>query len=196
MVYAECDILIKIAIVSLGIDPRNSFCQRCQSVWSWKGQTQMSSKRHMPPEFDLLILSFPMHFTWEFLQAPLFRNMLDAKHVDGIRICLQATLGDMVIALISFWMIAFLVGTRQWTARPNRDAIGAWLSTGLATTIALEFYSTEVAGRWSYDTSMLRLPVIGTGIGPVAQWIVVPMLVLWYMHRLSAKPTCSDLADR
>ena len=128
-----------------------------------------------------------MHFTWEFLQAPLFRNMQNATHMDGIKICLQATLGDMVIALIAFWLTSFLAGTRQWPAQPNRRTLAAWLSTGLAITVALEFYSTEIAERWAYGASMPRLPVIGTGIAPVIQWIVVPLLVLWYMRRLSAK---------
>ena len=145
----------------------------------------MSSKRRVPPELDLLILSFPMHFTWEFLQAPLFRNMQNATHLDGIRICLQATVGDMVIALIAFWVASVLAGTRRWAAQPDRRSIAAWLSTGIAVTLAIEFYSTEVTARWLYGASMPRLPLIGTGIAPVAQWIVIPMMVLWYMRRLS-----------
>ncbi len=147
----------------------------------------MSSKRRVPPELDLLILSFPMHFTWEFLQAPLFRSMQDVSHMDGLRICLQATLGDMVIALIAFWSASFLAGTRRWAAQPNRCSIAAWLSTGVAITLAIEFYSTEVTPRWAYGTSMPRLPLVGTGMAPVAQWLVVPILVLWYLRRLSAK---------
>ncbi len=147
----------------------------------------MPSKPRVAPEIDLLILSFPMHFTWEFLQAPLFRNMRDATHMDGIRMCLQATLGDMVIALIAFWVASFLAGTRHWAALPNRWTTAAWLSTGLAITVALEFYSTEIAGHWAYDVTMPRLPVIGTGLSPLLQWISVPMLVLWYLRRLSAK---------
>jgi len=35
---------------------------------------------------------------------------------------------------------------------------------------------------------MPRLPVIRTGLSPLLQWIIVPMLVLWYLRRLSAKP--------
>ena len=148
----------------------------------------MSSKLRVLAELDLLILSFPMHFTWEFLQAPLFRSMQDASHMDGIRICLQATFGDMVIALIAFWVASFLAGKRQWAAQPTRRSTTAWLSTGIAITLAIEFYSTEVTARWAYGSSMPRLPLIGTGFAPVAQWIVVPLLVLWYLRRLSAKP--------
>lgn len=108
--------------------------------------------------------------------------------MDGIRICLQAALGDMVITLIAFWVASFLTGTRHWAALPNRWTTAAWLSTGLAITVALEFYSTEIAGRWAYDVTMPRLPVIGTGLSPLLQWITVPMLVLCYLRRLSAKP--------
>ena len=156
----------------------------------------MSSKRRVPAELDLLILSFPMHFTWEFLQAPLFRSMQDVSHIDGIRICLQATLGDMVIALIAFWVASFLAGTRRWAAQPDRRSITAWLSTGVAITLAIEFYSTEVMVRWAYGSHMLRLPLIGTGIAPVAQWIVLPLLVLWYLRRLSVTARSSDMAER
>ena len=156
----------------------------------------MSPKRPIPAELDLLILSFPMHFTWEFLQAPLFRTMQDVSHLDGIRICLQATLGDMVIALIAFWATSFLAGTRRWAAQPNRRSIAAWLSSGVAITLAIEFYSTEVMARWAYSSSMPRLPLIGTGIAPLAQWIIVPMVVLWYLRRLSAKTPHSGPTDR
>ncbi len=147
----------------------------------------MSSERPVAPELDLLILSFPMHFTWEFLQAPLFRTMQDATHIEGIRICLQATLGDMVIALTAFWLASCVAGTRRWSTWPDRRTLTTWLSTGLGVTILLEYYSTEIAGRWAYGASMPRLPGIGTGIAPLVQWIVVPVLVLWYLRRLSAK---------
>lgn len=107
--------------------------------------------------------------------------------MEGIRICGQATLGDMIITLFAFWTASILAGTRQWTAQPDRRSIATWLSTGMAMTLILEFYSTEVTARWAYGAAMPRLPLIGTGIAPVAQWIVVPMLVLWYLRRLSAK---------
>lgn len=147
----------------------------------------MSARSHIAPEFDLLILAFPMHFTWEVVQAPLFGSMLDVFHVEGIRICFQATLGDMAITLLAYWSAAFLAGTRQWVVQPSRSSITAWLATGVAITIIMEFYSTEIAGRWTYGASMPRLPVIGTGVAPVMQWIVIPLLVIWYIQRLSAK---------
>lgn len=40
--------------------------------------------------------------------------------------------------------------------------------------IALAAYGLE---RWSYAPGMPR--VLGVGVAPIAQWIIVPLLVLW-----------------
>ena len=145
----------------------------------------MPTERPIAPEVDLLILSFPMHFTWEILQAPLFSSMERATHVDGILICLQATLGDMVIALVAFWAAALLAGTRHWVGRPNYRAFVLFIGTGLGITVGIEFLSTEILDRWVYAAAMPRVPFVGTGLAPILQWALIPAVVLWYMRRLS-----------
>lgn len=148
----------------------------------------MASRYRIAPEVDALLLSFPMHFTWEFLQAPLFRSMQDLSHFEGIRVCLLATLGDMVLVLAAFWLTCLVTRTRHWSVRADAWAVAVWLGTGLFLTIAIEFLSTESLDRWTYAAAMPRLPLIGTGVAPLGQWIVVPMIVFWYMSRLSAYP--------
>ena len=145
----------------------------------------MSNVREIAPEVDLLILSFPMHFAWEFLQAPLFSSMETVSHIDGIRICLQATLGDMVIALVAFWAAALLAGTRHWVGHPGNRALVLFIGSGLGITAGIEFLSTEVLDRWTYGAAMPRLPLIGTGLTPILQWTLIPTIVIWYLRRLS-----------
>lgn len=149
----------------------------------------MALRYRIAPEADVVLLSFPMHFTWEFLQAPLFRSMEPLSHFDGIRVCLQATLGDMVLALVAFWATSIVTGTRRWHVRPDARAIAIWMVSGLVMTVVIEFLSTEILDRWTYAEAMPRLPLVGTGLGPFGQWVVVPMIVLWYMNRLSPEPT-------
>ncbi len=149
----------------------------------------MASRYRIAPEVDVVLLSFPMHFTWEFLQAPLYRSMEPLTHFDGIRVCLQATLGDMVLVLVAFWATSIVTGTRRWQVRPDARAIATWLVFGLVMTVVIEFLSTEILDRWTYAEAMPRLPWVGTGLGPFGQWVVVPMIVLWYMNRLSPEPT-------
>jgi 1,4-dihydroxy-2-naphthoate octaprenyltransferase len=147
-----------------------------------KNQTQRQS---IPVEADLVILSFLGHFSWELLQAPLFSSLTGKDHVTGILICLQATIGDVGIALAAFWLAALFGGGRGWASRPSAGSIGVFLATGLFATVGLEFLNTEILNRWSYGPNMPLLPVIGTGLSPMLQWLFVPTMVLWYLNRLS-----------
>ncbi len=137
-----------------------------------------------PPEVDLLVLSFLGHFTWEILQAPLFASLSGTGHFVGIAICLKATFGDLAIALAAFWCAAFAGKGRNWVANTGTLATAVFFVVGLLTTIGLEYLNTDVTGRWAYDGVMPLLPVLGTGLSPILQWIFVPMFVLWYMRRL------------
>lgn len=67
------------------------------------------------------------------------------------------------------------------------SAPAVFFAFGLLATIGLEYLNTDIAGRWTYDASMLVLPLLGTGLSPVLQWVFVPMLVLWYMRRFAPK---------
>lgn len=144
----------------------------------------MAGKKRIPIEADLLILSFLGHFAWELLQAPLFSSFDGTDHFAGVFACLQATLGDLAIALFAFWTTMGFTGERNWVADPAARAVLVFLSTGLLVTLGIEFFSTEVLDRWSYGARMPRLPILGTGLAPMLQWLFVPMLVLWYLARL------------
>ncbi|WP_370205234.1 hypothetical protein [Pararhodobacter marinus] len=136
-------------------------------------------------EVDLLILSFLGHFSWEVLQAPLFSSLNNTPHFAGILMCLQATFGDLGIALVSYWGSVAVAGGREWARDPTGRAVAVFLAFGLAATIVLEFVNTEILNRWSYADQMPRLPILGTGLSPLLQWVIVPALVVWYLARLA-----------
>lgn len=140
-----------------------------------------------PPEVDLVILSFLGHFAWELLQAPLFASLGQTEHFTGTLICLKATLGDITIALAAFWCAALVGEGRNWIANKKVAAPAVFFAVGLMATIGLEYLHTEVTGRWAYDADMPTLPVLGTGLSPILQWVFVPMLVLFYMRRLACR---------
>jgi hypothetical protein len=50
-------------------------------------------------------------------------------------------------------------------------------------TLVLEWLATEVLDRWSYSDAMPELPVLGTGLLPVLQWILLPPLIVWFVWR-------------
>lgn len=136
------------------------------------------------PELDMILLSFMAHFVWEFLQAPLYASFHGVDHLQGILICTRAAMGDVVIALLAFWATAWTGGGRHWVAAPTWRQVAVFLAAGLVLTLALEYLHTEITGRWRYGPDMPTLPLIGTGLAPLIQWIIVPLLVLWFLMRL------------
>ena len=49
---------------------------------------------------------------------------------------------------------------------------------GIAYTIYSEWLNTTVRQSWAHSPLMPVLPLIGTGLSPILQWLVVPSLTL------------------
>jgi hypothetical protein len=135
------------------------------------------------PELHLALFAFLLNFVWEMLQIPFFRGMTQAPHGDAVRICLQATLGDVGITLAAFWTIAWLGRDRHWPTRPRPAQIAAFALVGILITTAFEWLATQVWSLWSYSGLMPMIPFLGVGLVPLLQWIVLPPLVIWFVHR-------------
>lgn len=100
------------------------------------------------------------------------------------RAALHCSLGDAVIAVACALAAALLARALPWLARTHRtDAV--IVALGLLTTIAIEWISTRWLGRWAYREIMPVDPILGIGLSPLAQWIVVPVAALWILRRRS-----------
>jgi hypothetical protein len=134
------------------------------------------------PEMILGLFSFLLNFVWEFIQVPFYTGMKTMAHWDGTIMCLQATGGDVVITLIAFWFVSVFTG-RSWIRRITLRPLLGLVGIGLIITIAVEWVSVEQLGRWTYAPSMPRLPIIGTGLLPLAQWLLIPPVGAWLTSR-------------
>ena len=135
------------------------------------------------PELNIAIFSFLLNFVWEFWQVPMFRAMAVDAHWEGIKTCTQATLGDVGIVLLSFWAVSLSVKSRQWILNSSpRNTVG-FVLVGVIITILFEWLATKVLGRWAYGENMPIIPILGTGLLPVLQWIFIPPIVVWFVRR-------------
>lgn len=135
------------------------------------------------PELPLAGFGFLVHFAWEMLQVPWFTGMVEASHGAVVWLCTKATGGDVFILLVAFWLGSSVVGRRGWLAHGSRAAATVVVVTGLAITVGFEYLAIGVLGRWSYDDAMPVLPVVGTGLLPLLQWLLLPPLILWLSRR-------------
>lgn len=136
------------------------------------------------PEVDVAVLAFFLHFVWEFWQIPLYAGVSAMPHLEGVILCSKATFGDVLIALGAYVAIALATGDRCWPRRWNAKRVGGYLGLGLAATVVLEWMATRVLDRWQYAPDMPVLPVLGTGLAPVLQWILIPLVSLLALRRL------------
>lgn len=132
------------------------------------------------PEFSLVVYSFLLHFVWEFWQAPTYAGMVELNHWDGIKLCSSATFGDVGFALTAFWITSAAAGSRYWLQRPTTWQAVLFLGVGIVLTVGFEYYYTNISLRWTYSDLMPLVPPFGTGLSPLLQWIVIPLLVIWF----------------
>jgi len=125
-------------------------------------------------------VSFFLHFFWEMAQVPFFSSMAEASHWDVVWLCTRATAGDANIALGAYALGALFVKDWFWITQPWRlPTLSVYLGVGLIVTIIFEYWATGAGQRWNYSDFMPEIPLLGIGALPLAQWVVVPMALIY-----------------
>ncbi len=138
------------------------------------------------PEINILIFAFLLNYPWEFLQTPLFEGMAAAPHWEALKVCTRATFGDAGIMLIAYWSVALASSDRWWFRAPSRLQMLGFIAVGVIITVVIEHFatqSTNPAWGWRYADTMPTIPVLGVGLTPLLQWILIPPLVIWFVRR-------------
>ena len=137
------------------------------------------------PAFNIVIFALLLSLPWEFGQMWLYGGALHLSHLQGICICTAATVGDAVIMLAAFGVVALYARSQDWVRAPSKLQITTFVLIGLAVTSAIEIIATRSDGAfsWRYAAAMPVTPVFGIGLAPIVMWLVVPLLVLWFVRR-------------
>jgi hypothetical protein len=125
-------------------------------------------------------VSFVGHFIWECLQLPLYTLWTTGTLSQKAFAVGHCTIGDAMIAGLSVLVALALCGDALWPRANAARVYAATVALGIAYTIYSEWINTSVRGSWSYSDLMPILPVTGTGLSPLLQWIVVPTLALGF----------------
>jgi hypothetical protein len=119
------------------------------------------------------------NLAWEAAQLPLYTIWHTTSRAYLVFAVLHCWVGDILIAGATLACGVLVVG-RSW---PRRGYFRAGLVTvvlGVAYTMFSEWLNVEVRGSWAYAAAMPRVPPLGTGLTPLAQWLVLPTVsLLW-----------------
>lgn len=104
-------------------------------------------------------------------------------HWQATKICALATLGDAVIMVTAYAIAAAAVRSRRWVLDPGRVALAVFIASGLIITVLAELLATGPLRRWQYSSLMPMSPIPEVGLVPLLQWVIVPLLTVWFVRR-------------
>lgn len=137
-----------------------------------------------PSRFEVLrryiIASLVLNGAWEIGHLPLYTLWTTGTPAERWYAIVHCTLGDVMIAGSTLVLALILGRARQW---PTEGSRRVWLLTvllGVGYTIFSEWLNVHLRGSWAYAPAMPLLPITGTGISPLVQWLIVPTLALGF----------------
>lgn len=123
----------------------------------------------------LFVVSVLVNYLWEIIQAPLYKGMEDFSVVwwhGGV-----AALGDGLLVLLIYAAGWAVLHRQDWFAHPGATGYAVMLLAGLVIGVSVEWEAVFIARRWAYTARMPLVPVLGVGLAPVAQMLVLPPLI-------------------
>lgn len=125
---------------------------------------------------------------WETLQLPLYTIWFDGTVPQIVFAVVHCTGGDLLIASTTLLAALFVFG-QGWPVSfaAYRNTAAAAIILGVAYTIFSEWLNVNVRAAWAYSPWMPQLPLLGTGLSPLAQWLTVPSLAFVWARRCVAE---------
>ena len=127
---------------------------------------------------------------WEVSQAPLYSVWVEGTPGWIAFSILHCTGGDILIG-IAILLTALVFGGTGWPE--NRSVYmrvaAATIAIGVSYAVYSEWLNVVIRHTWQYRDLMPTLPIVGTGLSPLLQWIVVPIISFWWAATSSWRST-------
>jgi hypothetical protein len=131
-----------------------------------------------------ILATVALHFAWEMLQAAAFIDFAGSTWEGTVR-CFIAALGDLLLASGAYVVTAVAFRRPAWPLQREWLLPAAtWIAVGVLATIGFERWALA-EGRWSYGPEMPL--IVGIGLLPLLQWLVVPALTLTGVRYAAAR---------
>lgn len=123
------------------------------------------------------------NLVWEFAHLPFYTLWETGTTSEIIFAAVHCTGGDILIALSSIMLALFLAGNSSWPSARGLPVITLTLISGLGYTVFSEWLNIAVRQAWAYRDLMPVIPILGTGLSPILQWIIIPLAGFYFALR-------------
>ncbi|MBI2716175.1 MAG: hypothetical protein HYX37_17220 [Rhizobiales bacterium] len=115
-----------------------------------------------------------LHLVWETLQLPLYAIWSTGNLGEIAFAVLHCTAGDLMIASLSLLVALVAIGNRAWPSERFIPVMATTIVIGIGYTVYSEWLNTVVRKTWEYSELMPTIPILGSGLSPLLQWVIVP----------------------
>jgi len=88
----------------------------------------------------------------------------------------HCTTGDLLVSAATYVVAALASRSGSWPVERPGLGLGIAIPAGMAYTVFSEWLNVSVRGSWEYGPAMPQ--VLGIGLSPLFQWLVVPALTI------------------
>lgn len=120
---------------------------------------------------------------WEMAHVPLYTLWQTGTWGEIAYAVIHCTLGDFLIATACLGGAVSLLGRHGWPGRGYAKVAATTIAAAMYYTVFSEWLNVELRGSWAYRDLMPTMPILGTGLTPVLQWLVVPAVAFWWARR-------------
>lgn len=181
--WFELAIFGLLAVIALALLKQCRFSRSASPSSAIHTLPQLQQRKWLSiPELQLVMFGLPLELLWEIAQFPIYTVWHEGDWGYIIYGLVHCTLGDLLILLVAYWLVALFNHNRYWY-RSNVLANGfLFILIGLGFTIYSEIVNVRIMGTWDYTELMPIIPVIEIGGMPFMQWVLVPPILLWLMR--------------
>ena len=115
-----------------------------------------------------------LNVAWEIAQLPLYTLWNTGSVRDIAFSVAHCSLGDALIGTIALMLALILTRSRAPATWNLVALIVITTLIGIGYTIFSEWMNTRWLQSWAYSDAMPILPVLGTGLAPLLQWLLLP----------------------
>lgn len=138
-----------------------------------------------------LVIFIAFNLVWELVQLPFYTIWTVGSSSQVAYAVLHCTAGDVIIG-IGVTIFSTLLVNRYLHCNAKWPFVMCFILGAIAYTVFSEWLNVHVLKTWAYSRDMPRFPPLGTGLTPVLQWMIVPILTL----AMAGGATRSKLAGR
>ncbi len=131
----------------------------------------------------LFVLAVLLNFIWEVAQISAY-DFPDSRIVTNVLGCFVPTLGDGLMILIIYWTGWLVFREFQWILSPGARGYLLMMVIGLILAVFVEWNALYWTGVWAYNEQMIMIPILGVGLLPILQMIVLPPATALLLQRI------------